>query len=643
MSSTEKRLRRLRRQTLEICFGDGAGFTLFLACVAFLVLTWRVGTFFNDIGLFVPALDRLAEGHLSLGAPTELDQGFPGMYYEGGQVYARNYGELVFSLPAYWLVGLVDATLLRALVVLGWSGLLAVLSVRIATHYGRRRIGIAVGGALGLLSMAANAATFRVFLDSQKTIIALQLTTMLFAAFTGVFIYRLLARRYGTKIGVIAGGLTVFASPIGFWGTLPKRHAFTAFFVVLAMYALARSREEESDADAPLGQAGFRAVAYASAGLLAWIHAPEGFTLFLAVALVDLPTARRNDPRTLAVIGTAFAASLVPFFLTNFLISGNPLEPPRFLRTYRGLDSLPGGAPDPNDIETQGGTGGSDGQSAGGVSGGTGRDSLFGVDLESLFPSTFVRLLQVGVFRYVDGLLLAIGDLDRVLTVFVRRGNLGHKAGNLFFDDGTNLSVLESLPVAVAVAVVPLRYAVTAARERVAPSKPDLDPIDAFAVVFVVLLSALYIHRLPLRVMVTVRYLHPIYPLLIYGAFRQQWVRDLVTEHTREALGGYAATALFGVPLAIVPLLYGSYAKGETVQLIALAALAGAGVLALAALAGSDRQVIDRLGAVTFGVVAAIPTVFILLCAFIVMHYGPSALPFVDAVSADVRFATITW
>jgi hypothetical protein len=42
---------RARRAVTATCFGDGTGLTLFLAALAWLVLTWRVGTFFNDVAM----------------------------------------------------------------------------------------------------------------------------------------------------------------------------------------------------------------------------------------------------------------------------------------------------------------------------------------------------------------------------------------------------------------------------------------------------------------------------------------------------------------------------------------------------------------------------------------------------------------
>lgn len=645
--------RRWRQAAVDVCFGDAAGLTLFLAAVVFLVATWRVGTFFNDIGLFVPAVRRLSAGQLSLGAPGAISEYYPGMYYHDGQVYARNYGQLAVSLPAYWATTAVGPTAVRALVVVGWSLLVVVVAGRVGRRYDRRRVALAVGGAVAGVALLSNLLAFEPLAPGRGAILALQSTSLLFGAFTGVLVYRLLARRHGTRVGVAAGAVTVVASPVGFWATLPKRHAFTAFLVTLALYGLVRSRNV--DADARMGQAGFRAVAYASAGLLSWIHAPEGFTLFLAVAAVDVPTAPRNDGRTLAVLAAAVVVSLVPFAVTNFTIAGSPLSPPRFLRTVADADALERFAESQSDAgastSTEGRSAG--GESSAGGGGSSGGDASGTVEpgpslaerLRSLVPPSAVALLERGLFRYVDGAVLAVTDLDRLGAVFLRWGERDYDPSSQFFGNGTNLSVLASLPVAATLAARPLRDAVTAVRDRTRPAW-DLGVGGAFAVVASALFVALYLPNLPVRVMVTVRYLHPVYPLLIYGVFRQRAVRTALVAHGSDVLLGYKLATLAGTPVALGLILLDPGvlppSPGAVLQAYSYAALAVAGVVGVAFLAGTDRHATARGGAFTFGLAAGVTTTFVLLTSFVVFHFGPSLLPAVDALAdayANALFA----
>ncbi|MEF8851154.1 MAG: hypothetical protein V5A28_01860 [Haloarculaceae archaeon] len=99
-----------------------------------------------------------------------------------------------------------------------------------------------------------------------------------------------------------------------------------------------------------------------------------------------------------------------------------------------------------------------------------------------MFPQSAVALLERGLFRYVDGRVLAVTDLDRVGTVLLRWGERGYDPGSRFFGSGTNLSVLASLPVAAVLVVRPVRDAVGATRDRTRPSW-ELGVGGAFAVV----------------------------------------------------------------------------------------------------------------------------------------------------------------
>jgi hypothetical protein len=628
------RVRYARRAVVEVLFGDRTGVVLFCGVLAFFVVTWRVGRFITDIELFGTMLVGLADGSLALGEVGDVGSIHPGMHRVDDTVYGRNYGQVVASLPAYWLVETVGPVAFHWLVVVGWSGLVAVVAAAVGDHLGHRRAGVAVGATVGLVAAAVNAAEFpsvTVF-ASDAPFVALQVTAMVVAATTAVTLYRLVARQSGPALGVLAGSAVAVATPVGFWATVPKRHAFTAAFVVVALYALVRSREDT--AGARLGQAGFRAVAYASAGLLTWVHAPEGFTLFLAVALVDLPTAPRNDRRTLAVIACGFALSLVPFFVTNYLISGNPVYPPRLLDRYTGQAQVVGNV----------------GASAGGVEGGgagsggssTNADGGWNplAGLEPLLPTALFTFLQRGLFQYVDGVAVVGTDPGRLVTVFLQWGRHGYDPAGIFFGDGTNLSVLESMPIAAAVAVWPLRYGASAIRTRRREGF-SLTTADAFAVVCSLLFVALYLPQLPVKLMVTVRYIHPLYPLLLYAAVRQEWLQTALRTRTRFGLAGYAVTVLVGLPLAVAGLFVTSVTVGTAVQTFGLVALAAAGLVAASGLAGAFEAGDDRATATAAGLAAGVGTVFLLLTALVLMHYGPSALPAVDSVSGDIRFALL--
>jgi len=566
-------------------FGGRAGLALFCGSLALFVLTWRVGVFFNDIGLYPTMLEYVSRGELSFGTPDEVDFGYPGMHHRDGELYGRGYGLVALALPFFWGLELLDPLVdLRWLVVVGWSALLLAAAGLVGEQTGHRRRGLAVGGALAVVALVGNAWFYKPFRADLQTM-ALQLSTMLAGAVVVVAVYRLLADRHGTTVGLVGGVTVLLGTPVAFWATTPKRHTLTAMFVVLAVYAFYRSRQSDRHGR----QAALRGGAYACAGLLAWVHAPEGFTLLAALAVVDLPTAPRNDARTLAVVGGVFALSLVPFAVTNAVVSGNPLLPPHFLDSYHGgalVDAADGGA----NAGSSAGTGG--GGSGETDTGGTGSRFWLATAIGDVFArfDPVLSLLEQGSGMYVTGFVALFADPEGVFKTVVYWGATERDAANIFFDGGTNLSVVQSAPVVAALVALPLRSRIDEFRRGTRRLRDAVDPVDLVVVVFAGLLVSLYMNRLPIHAMVTVRYLHPVYPLAVYGLFRLPYVRSILTTEMRAAVLGYEATVLFGTPISFGSLLVVESAKGEVVQTLGLVSLVVAASRYCSAVVTSERR-----------------------------------------------------
>jgi len=647
-SVRSERAARVAATLTRVVFGGRPGLALFCGALALYVLTWRVGVFFNDIGLYPMMLERLADGHLSLGVPGELGEGYPGMHYRDGRVWGRGYGLVALGLPIYWAVEFLDPLVdLRWLVVVGFSAVVFATTALVGDAVGHRRRGLAAGVALGALALAGNAWFYKPHVGELSTF-ALQIATMLAGAVLVVAVYRLLALRHGRTVGALAGATALLGTPVAFWASTPKRHTLSAMFVVLAVCAFAASRADDRTA---LESAAFRGGAYACGGLLAWVHAPEGITLLGALAVVDLPTAPRNDRRTLAVVGALAGLSLVPYLATNAAVSGNPLLPPHFLDSYHGAslaELTDGGA-------AGGGTGG--GTSGGPTGSGTGTAGSSGGVLAAVagtvaaVAGTVVAgvdavrpLARRALDMYVGGVVALLTEPDGVFRTFVRWGEADENISNLFFDGKTNLSVLESAPVLAALAALPSALGRRAGRLRARERRlrEAVDPVDLLVLVFATLFVSLYANSLPVHVQATVRYLHPVYPLAVYAVFRIPRVRSLLTERTRAAVLGYEAGLLLGTPAAFGALLFVDASKGEVVQPFGLASLAAAVVLAAALLAGRYDDRVDGVAAGAFGVATAMATVYLLLTSFVLFHYGPSALPAVDALSGEFRWIALT-
>ncbi|WP_254279703.1 glycosyltransferase family 39 protein [Haloarcula marina] len=625
----------LRTATWRAVFGDRVGVTVFLGTLAWVGLTWRLGFFSNDQYTFANALLAVVDGHLHIVDPVygPPSGATPGAVLVDGRVYGRNYGVVLVS--ALWYVLLRPLAAVADVGVL-LTGLWALAVVGVGRGVGRWHdrprdgllAGLTVGGTLFVASLFVATPLSTRWLP----LVALQLTTALSAALLAVVCYRLVTRLYDRRIGTAAALTLVLASPVGFWATLPKRHTVTALFVAAAMYTLYRSHEASTRRTATR----FRALTYVWVGLAAWVHAAEGFVLLLAVAAVDLPTARWNGPRDLGPVVAALALSLVPFVLTNVAISGDPLAPPRLLDAYTG-DVLSG----TGDGAT---TGGANGDSGGGTpvdtAGASGGDTTSGrgFRLPSLASLPAGRVLGQFTASYA-----ALFDPVRLVRVFVRTGYVPALPPGK--DAAINLSVLTSMPLLGAL----VGYPILAVRRRFGgvewPHPRAWSParvLDAFTVVYALGLLGLFFRALPTYHMLTVRYLHPLYVLGAYWLVRLPAVRGVVTENGRSLATAYAATVAVAVPAYLGAIAVGGLVLGEAVQLYALAALtASAGVVAWAAVTtvtGDYR----RGGPFALGVAAGATTTYLLVAGLSLFPVtGEFLLPLSRLLGEHVHYARL--
>jgi hypothetical protein len=602
-----RRAREIATRAGRFVVDDRRGLAIFLGALCYIALLTRVGIFITDTYTTANAFVALTEGRLAIERVVYGNSLYtPGMHVVDGRFYGRNYGQLVLSLPIYWLLRGVSllADLRIALVGL-WSLLLLWLAIVLGRILDYRRAFTLGGSAFALVLFVANVAVATPIPESIVPVLAMQLTSVLTGALTAVVAYRLVAWLATPRSGVIAGVLVVLATPISFWAPIPKRHVFTTLCVLLALFAFAKSRNPETPRR-DLVHGG----AYAATALLAWIHAPEALVLFTALLVADLVSSPRARYRALPIVGGVFVLALVPFFVTNLLIAGNPFVPPRLLKTFDLADQS--GVIDPGSgTESRGGNSGGGGTSGSGNSGDpttpTARESGDSSDSGS---SGIVRMLVALIDAIVAtgaaflGLLVGgfetatnqWGDLYRT---FVRSGYVVSKRGAS--TETINLSVLESAPVLGGLLVAPL-VAVTH-RTRLRFDRKRLQqpgPATGLAMgLFGVLFALLYIERLPLHAQVTVRYLLPLYAVGIVGLVMLAPIRRVCQREVQTFAWTTAGGVLVGGQLLATVVLSMELAVGEAFQLHALAGLILAGILAISAAVTPYSDRADRVVAAT--------------------------------------------
>lgn len=657
-------------------FGDAAGLAVFLGALATVGATWQVGVFITDTYAVANGLVNVAHGHLAVERVYySLTLGSqPGLYAGDGNLYARNYGQAFLALPVYYaldlLAGVVD---LHLLLVAIWALVTAIFCRQLGVLTGRRDRFLAAGSVFGALVVVGSVPVVAPVDRELVGLVALQVVSMAAVAVTALALYRLVSMVRGRRAGVAVGAATVLATPLWFWAAVPKRHALTAAAVATLLYWFAASRTASGRLRLPVfGRAvprslTLRVVGYVLVGLVAWVHAFEGLLLLGAYATSDLATVSETSRRALLAIGVATALGFAPFFATNLAVNGNPLEPPRTAPHYLtaeedyaiGPDGYVIGPDDRSDPPDD-----------------TGNASSGKADPP---PASDPFAEAVGLGRTVTDhgskILAATGTAPaRFYRTYVRSGRPALLSSPHVNDhEAIDLSLLESHPLfgglagALAGALLAgvagtgrrLRR-LTGTRRQPAPGAGDIASgsgdiaaaavpahllgrvrdasparqTDGFALLVVAGFAVMYFPLLPLISQITVRYLLPAVPALLYLLVRVSGIAGTVEDRPRVLAGSYAAFVAAGLLAVLVGLPLIDPAIGEAMQLHGLVNLCVAGLVAAGVLAPSVGLEDDRVPAVALGLGAAVTTVLVAAMHLAYFQYGTYALPFAR-IAAD--------
>ncbi|MFQ3293724.1 MAG: hypothetical protein ACI9PP_001496 [Halobacteriales archaeon] len=141
--------------------------------------------------------------------------------------------------------------------------------------------------------------------------------------------------------------------------------------------------------------------------------------------------------------------------------------------------------------------------------------------------------------------------------------------------------------------------------------------------------------------MLTVRYIHPIYPLGIYGLVRLAPVRAVIATEWSRLLRTYLAGVALGVPAYIGAIAVAATGRSETVQLYGVVAFGIGLVVALWAVAATVRPS-DRsasVGAIMLGIAAAAMTVYLLVSVLGFFAFTKDfLLPISRAIAEGLQF-----
>lgn len=512
-----------------------------------------------------------------------------------GRAYPRNVGHLVIALPVLLLLRAAATVMdLHVAMAAVWSFIFMGTVVTGGRLLKRQTMGNVLGSGLALVAFLVNLALAEPIRVEQYALPALQLTTLLLAGLLAVLLYRLTRRAYDRRVGFAAGLATGLATPTLMWATIPKRHVPIGALAICSMYLFYRSRTAET----AKRYRRFRLLAYAPVGLTAWVFVGAGVMLFIALAFVDLATARENHVSSLVSIVGVVLLSSIPFLITNVLITGDPLTSPTMLPSY------------PQTV--------ADGAAA---DGGGSTTSVRGASSDAALPAVLQQVLYL-LGQYTRGLEVAFTDPGRLKTVFIRSGWFDELSGGS--NTAISLSFAESMPLVGALVGLPAVVAEWVRRREFAP----IHAVDAFGLLYGTLTLLLYLPRLPGHAQFTVRYLYVLYPLSVYGLVQAPWIRNVIQTRSRLLIWIYTSGVLIGGQLLFAVLVLIDAAFDEAMQALALVGLGTAVLLigwSLASAAGRDWP---RVGAIFLGLAASSATNLYLIV--VIYYFGTNfALPLI--------------
>jgi hypothetical protein len=250
----------------------------------------------------------------------------------------------------------------------------------------------------------------------------------------------------------------------------------------------------------------------------------------------------------------------------------------------------------------------------------------------------------------VDGVQTA-QEPDRLYHTFVRSGNIPGLRYQINEYEVIELTLLEAMPALGTLLALPVLAArrtresltrlSTLESDRIGPSAFDprrLSPrrkTDILVVSLATVLTVVYLPRLPLFSMLTVRYLHPVVPLAAYGVCRIPAVRDAASDATRRLAVAYGVSVAVGALVVLAGIVAMDLALGEAVQYHALWNLAAATVCAVAVTGRTlwPERVSAKATATGIALPAGFTTAYLLLAGLVYFRYGTYAFDVVRVVA----------
>lgn len=325
-----------RNRNLAICL------VIFLAALFLVIAISIPGLVINDEWMTVNQLNQLTAGH-----QISVNEGKYGSYYGGtpSRYFTRMNNVLRYSLalplasmPAMYAISLFGDHF-RLAVLLLWSCIPFVTTLLVSRtfpEYARIRSArlTVIGAVVTFLLLIFNGFWYSPFIASGTNapveVAAVVFTSHLFFALTVVMTYLIADRIFGNRwMAVAAAVICTAGSTYLLWGGTAKDHSATVAVFSIVLFFLVCYFQSHRFRDAACG--------FFFIGLLAWFRPEIALSAAICIGLFFLAETllriRHNNDTVVSgltrISTTLFTAiGAIPFFINNYLVSGNPLLPP---------------------------------------------------------------------------------------------------------------------------------------------------------------------------------------------------------------------------------------------------------------------------------------------------------------------------
>lgn len=288
---------------------------------SFFILLSFAGTrlFLSDEGVILDQFYNLINGSLAINiAKINTVKGI--FILVGDNLYGLfSYSLLILSLPVYYFLRIIDPYVGAHLFILQLWALSGGVIVYLIMKFKNQKFAVISGILSYFILIFSNWYFFKpIYFPKWGELLSIELTNIIITSFIVLIVYQLFKKLFGDKIALFASFFVIFATPISFYALTLKHHSLTIFFTLLSIYYFYKHYERKDNK--------FIFLSYFFAGLCVWARILDGVILLITLLAMDFLILKKRNVKYISHILLIILISLIPFFIFNYLILGNPLS-----------------------------------------------------------------------------------------------------------------------------------------------------------------------------------------------------------------------------------------------------------------------------------------------------------------------------